>query len=112
MRQSTDLSEEQVRQSVGGVGDFLRIEESDESPAARDTVGPARAYADLEALDTIHVRQLLPEKHIRTFSTIPCISTAHLAALGQDSSTSSPYHACGIQLRETRAGGEGQACCG
>lgn len=39
MRQSTDLSEDQVQKSVGGVGDFLRMEENDESPAARDTVG-------------------------------------------------------------------------
>lgn len=38
MRQSTEVSEEQVRKSMGGVGDFLQMEESDESPAARDTV--------------------------------------------------------------------------
>lgn len=63
MRQSTDLSEEQVRKSIGGVGNFLRIEESDESPAARDTVGLASANADLEALDAVHVRQWLPEPY-------------------------------------------------
>lgn len=34
-----DLSEDEVRKSIGGVGDFLRMEEKDESPAARDTVG-------------------------------------------------------------------------
>lgn len=60
MRNSADLTEEQVRKSVGGVGDFLRIEESDESPAARDTVGLAPSNAHLEALDTLHVRQSLP----------------------------------------------------
>lgn len=39
IRQSIELSEDQVRKSVGGVGNFLRMEENDESPAARDTVG-------------------------------------------------------------------------
>ncbi len=39
IRQSTDLSEDEVRKSIGGVGDFLRMEGKDEGPAARDTVG-------------------------------------------------------------------------
>ena len=38
IRQSTDVSEDQVRKSMGGVGDFLRMEENEETPAARDTV--------------------------------------------------------------------------
>lgn len=38
MRQSTELSEDEVRKSMGGVSDFLRMEENDESPGAKDTV--------------------------------------------------------------------------
>lgn len=68
MRQSTDLSEDQVRKSVGGVGDFLRNEESDESPAARDTVGLALANTSLEPFDTEHVRQSSPQNYIPTTS--------------------------------------------
>lgn len=37
MRQSTELSDEVVRKSIGGVGDFLRIED-DEKTAAQDVV--------------------------------------------------------------------------
>lgn len=51
MRQSIELSEDQVRKSVGDVGNFLRMEGNDESPAARDTVGQAFIFVRLAAID-------------------------------------------------------------
>lgn len=41
MRPSTELSEEVVRKSIGGVDDFLRTE-GDESTAAQDVVSHAK----------------------------------------------------------------------
>lgn len=112
MRQSTDLSEDQVRKSVGGVGNFLRMEENDESPAARDTVGHSLRYWALKLLPLYTSSTRRPRTRFRPPGILSYpLCSAPLAALGQDPSPSSPHNARGIQLRATRASGKGQTHC-